>query len=391
MIAMKAIVQLLLVVLVAALLLVPSLAFAGSEDDPEIVDPAGDSKGENFQDIIKGWVENEQVDSFDLVLQFAGSPRPWVQGYLQSDRPVFNYEFYFSFNNTNYAAVGVVQNAVSGPFGQESIVLVDGVLRQITYYPSEDNILEEENIGTVSASWDSARTSLVFRVAKSAIGSPQPEEYITNLWAAVWNNEEKPFDDERFIDDALDSAMSFHNPGRDYMFTGGLTNTYEIAVSGPASYEVESNQSVVVNITVSFSTDITENTTFNVTLSSTVVGLGQASLGANRLTFNGSGSKNVVLTYTAPSVINTTNATVTINAVLQVTESGTTTTFTDSHVVTMNILPAEPSDVVEEEEGFFAFLMSPTGLMLIGGIAAILVLLIILVAVKKKRRKRSGL
>ncbi|MCK4718946.1 MAG: hypothetical protein KAT70_09775, partial [Thermoplasmata archaeon] len=279
---------------------------------------------------------------------------------------------------------------VSGPVaGAQDVVLVDGELRNVTYHQGEDNIEQESVVTTISADWDQTRTAFVFTISKDAIGSPQPEEYLTHLWAAVWNDTNDPYGEERFLVDALDVAMNYSIPGQNFMFLGGLEETYSVSVKGPSGkLEIGSNQTANATITVKVETSRADNFTFNVTLTTSHNSSGSATLDVTTLSFNASGqSEKVMLNFTAPTVENETNVTVTVMAELAIEEGGVTSIFSSQCNITFVVAPAGAAASDTDGEGLMGFLMSP---MVLGAIGGILILVVVGAVVRKRKRSSKS-
>ncbi|GEM_PF-3026175 len=377
-------------VLISIFLLLPVALFVvegGTEEAPEIQDAVGDTE-DNFKDITKVWVESEDLSQFTVVYQVAGSPKEWERGSLLSGNiTTFNYEFYFSFNNTNYSATAVVSVAFN-LFGVQDIVLASGELREVYYVEGTDNVANESYLYSLSVSWDQSRTSLVFQIPKDMIGDPREGEAITHLWAAVWNDDQNPYDEQRNLSDAVDFACTYSAPGEDYIFTGGYEYVYEMRfTTDKTNLTVSAGESLSVPITVIFNTTSEENV--SATFSAVVTGVGSATLEPDNATFNGSSTLQITLTFTAPNTVTNLSVTmVTITGEMEFVENGVTG-HKDAEPLYLNITvePAKKeehptsSGILDKIIGFFK---SPVGM----GITLAVILVLIGVAFLVRSGKR---
>jgi len=229
----KIIPVLLITLMLWQFILMPVKIRAGTMSDPEI-DDGSDGLDYTFLDIDRVWFDDETNTSLSVFMKMMGGPEDrieFIQGVRENGTTAYDYEVYFDFNNTHYALVITVLAAFHGPLIGDVIVLYDTGIRTVNYTESGDVESEEPLDASIDWDWDGDNKVFTFIVDKEDIGSPKIGDYLTHTWAAVWNADEKPYDEQRNLTDAIDTAASYLLPGRDYRITGGFQYVYMLDIS----------------------------------------------------------------------------------------------------------------------------------------------------------------
>lgn len=228
--------------LMLALTIAPMAVLAGTEADPEVTDVAGDAtNGRNDMDIVKAWVEHEDnvTLTFRILLSALNlfSPRSDWQ-----TLPQVLYDYYFTFDSNNYAARARIP--VHGPLA----AFAGFSLYKVEYGATSENLTFTAASGTVTGQYNSGGAYIEMTVNKDAIGGPVRGDFITHMWSAVYYQ-------PRGQDMArIDTAMSYQNPGREYLVKGEFSEFYDVRLT-------------VANATVSAAPRVPAR--FNITIRST--------------------------------------------------------------------------------------------------------------------------
>ncbi|ODS37921.1 MAG: hypothetical protein A7315_03455 [Candidatus Altiarchaeales archaeon WOR_SM1_79] len=202
-----------------------SSVFAGSQDDPEIIDNTGDTddSGWQFRDIESAWFSETNLTVI-ISLKLAGPPPNFIS--WDRDTTTFHYEVYFDVEGSSYAVSVSIQYA----FTVGGIYVVDAPwvweLRRVVYAAPTDIIQSEERIGDVNGDYDGNQVILEWEVNKDDIGIGLEWEgrgqMIVSTWTAIWNANENPADSQRNPEEqSWDYANTHHsNPGKSYRITG---------------------------------------------------------------------------------------------------------------------------------------------------------------------------
>ena len=199
---------------VSVALAVSALAVsAGTQEDPEVTDMSGDAGGRESHDLIKAWVHDEDNETLTFRMELTAldaiSPRDdWFT------LPTTIYEYYFTIDSTNYALRATVP--VHGPFA----ALANFNLYEVTY--GEVGNMTYEAIGSVTGNYYYNDASIQWVANKANIGTPNQGDLVSHMWAASYF---QPRGENR---EQMDEAMSYDEPGRNYVVRGKYSQLYDV-------------------------------------------------------------------------------------------------------------------------------------------------------------------
>lgn len=192
--------------LIIAAAFIPSAAVAGTADQPEIADLAGDSVSNiKSMDLLAAWFHDETNTTFQINMS-VGALESYTPRQDISNLPVTEYEAYFSVGDSNYAVACKVP--VHGPL----YVTIQFDIRSVTY---SNNTTQENSLSTLSnCKYDVTNHMLLWTVSKISIGNATAGTHLTKTWAAVYNKNRG--DSQRKMEDRGPNS----GYGRDFILTG---------------------------------------------------------------------------------------------------------------------------------------------------------------------------
>lgn len=243
--------------IVSIALVVSALAVsAGTQEDPEVTDPSGDAGGRESHDLIKAWVHDEDNETLTFRMELTAldaiSPRDdWLT------LPTTIYEYYFTIKSKDYALRATVP--VHGPFA----ALANFNLYAVTY--GEADNMTYEAVGSVTGNYYYNDASIQWVVDKSNIENPTQGDLVSHMWAASYF---QPRGENR---EQMDEAMSYDEPGRDYVVRGKYSQLYDVRLRTDNATRTGVPHDVTsYNITIV--SDSTTNVEINITNSSLPAG-----------------------------------------------------------------------------------------------------------------------
>jgi hypothetical protein len=198
-----------------AIALVALAASAGTPEDPEISDNSGDAGGRDSHDIVKAWVDSETNTTVTFRMEMTAldaiSPRDdWLS------LPTTIYEYYFTIENADYCVRATVP--VHGPFA----AFTSFALYEVTYGASGN--ISYGDSSSVAGSYLVNDAAVSLQVSKADIGSPSQGDVVNHMWAASYF---QPRSEDKEL---MDEAMSYDNPGKNYIIRGQFTQLYNVVL-----------------------------------------------------------------------------------------------------------------------------------------------------------------
>ena len=366
--------------LLLAVAVAPMAVTAGTETDPEITDVAGDAtNGRNDMDIVKAWVEDEAATTltFRILLSALNifSPRSDWQ-----TLPQVLYDYYFTFDGKNYAARARIP--VHGPLA----AFAGFSLYEVEYGATNENLTFTAADGTVNGLYSSGGAYVDMTVNKENIGGPLRGDLITHMWCAVYY-QPRGQDMQR-----IDTAMSYQNPGRDYLVRGEFSEFYDVRlVTGNATLNAAPRAPARFNITIrsTSTTDLFINLTATPPTVNGRPAPGYTTIFSENKTSGihvpANSSVNLFLTVNVPdNATNGTDASLTVGGIFQTREGTNISTNNLPLVVQVRFIPPKPP---VKETTIFTFLVD--NIPWIGSVIAVLLVVLVALYINDRRKKRT--
>jgi hypothetical protein len=249
---------LLVIAALALVLLCASQSLAGSQDDPEVTDSEGDTTtARDSHDVIKAWVEDENENNLVFRMEMTNldvfSPRDDWQ-----TLPTTYYEYFFTISKENSKKDYVLRASI--PVHGFFAAFASYSLYEVNYTSGDE--IEYDSVGSSGGQYNAASRFIEMTVSKQNINSPTRGNRVTHMWAAVFF---EPRNQDR---DLVDKAMSYNNPGTEYLVRGNFTQYYDVQLEVLNSTFVGAPRSPArINITI-----VSASTTpVNVTLSNSTM------------------------------------------------------------------------------------------------------------------------
>ena len=195
-------------VLIIAAAAMPLSALAGTSDQPEITDVAGDSATSlKYMDLTAAWFHDEANSTFEINMTVSAlqsfTPKQDIKNI-----PTTEYEAYFSVGDSNFAVACKVP--VHGPLG----VTIQFDIRKVTYSNNTNTTAETSMNALNGCKYDVTNHNIKWNVTKSSVGNLTAGTHLTKTWAAVYNK--NIGDSQRKMEDRGPNS----GYGRDFILTG---------------------------------------------------------------------------------------------------------------------------------------------------------------------------